>query len=79
MILIVKELENKSCTVSCYLRKLFYLRTTNSTALQVRTPRGRKVKALALVTESLDLNAGGLPSVPTSLSPLDWAENAEVE
>lgn len=38
-----------------------------------------KVKAVALVTQSLDLNAGGLPSVPTSLSPLDWAGNTEVE
>lgn len=49
------------------------LHTTNSPPLQVRTPRGRKVKALALVTQSLDLKAGGLPPVPTSLSPLDWA------
>lgn len=73
MILIIKELENKSYTVSCYLHKSFYLRTTKSTALQVRTLRGRKVKAVALVTQSLDLDAGGLPSVPTSLSPLDWA------
>lgn len=49
------------------------LHTTNSPALQVRTPRGRQVKALALVTQSLDLKAGGPPPVPTPLSPLDWA------
>lgn len=30
--IIIKELENKSYTVSCYLHKLFYLLTTKSTA-----------------------------------------------